>query len=80
MAQETADKFAELASARVTKVIQAIRRLRSLANPSSYNYSESDVKAIFAAIADELQRVHEAYQQGLKGKRVPIEKPFTLKR
>ena len=49
------DKFVRLAEKRTNAVIRKIQILSNCANPHAYEYSEEDVRKIFAAIEDELK-------------------------
>ncbi len=48
-------KFVELAERRTVNAIKAIRVIGKLGNRSAYDYSESDVKKIAAALAKEIE-------------------------
>ncbi len=49
------DTFVRLATARTNAVIEKIRVLSNCSNPYAYEYTEDDVKRIFAAIDNELR-------------------------
>jgi len=48
------DKFVELAESRTKKALKQIKLISNLSNLNSYEYSETDVKRIFAALEHEL--------------------------
>ena len=48
-------KFVELAQSRTTNAIRAIRVIGKLGNRSAYQYDESDVKKIAAALSKEIE-------------------------
>lgn len=47
-------KFVQLAEARVTRAIVQLRLVGNLSNRSAYEFSEDDVRKIFAALQREL--------------------------
>lgn len=49
------DAFLRLATKRTNAVIDKIRILSNCANPYAYEYSDDDVRRIFAAIEHELR-------------------------
>jgi len=49
------EKFVELAERRTRNAIKAIRVIAKLGNRSAYDFSESDVKKIAAALAKEVE-------------------------
>lgn len=52
--QEKAERFKRVAENRTNKIIDQIRLLGNCSNRSNYEYTEEDVKKIFAAIEVEL--------------------------
>ena len=44
------EKFVELAESRVNKTLKDIQLIGNLSNRSAYEFSESDVRKIFAAL------------------------------
>ncbi len=60
--QEKAERFKKVAENRTNKIIEQIRLLGNCSNRSNYEYSDDDVKKIFAAIESELQEVKGKYQ------------------
>ncbi|MDY6511470.1 hypothetical protein [Acinetobacter faecalis] len=48
------EKFVELAEARVEKTLKDIQLIGNLSNKAAYEYSEEDVKKIFAALQQAL--------------------------
>lgn len=49
------EKFLRLAENRTNAVLAKIRTLANCSNPYAYEYTEEDVKQIFAAIEEELR-------------------------
>ena len=49
------DKFVQLAENRTVNAIKVIRVIGKLGNPSAYEYSESDVRKITAALSREIE-------------------------
>lgn len=48
-------KFVELAEARTVKAIKAIRVIAKLGNKSAYDYNDTDVRKIAAALTREIE-------------------------
>ena len=63
MSETKRDAFKRLASKRTIVVIDRIRVLSNCANPYAYDYTEDDVKKIFAAIEKELKAARTKFQQ-----------------
>ena len=55
MSEKKREAFLRLATRRTTSVIDRIRVLSNCSNPYAYEYTEEDVKKIFAAIDKELK-------------------------
>jgi hypothetical protein len=53
-AQEKRSKFIELAESRTVNAIRAIRVIGKLGNKSAYEYDDTDVKKIVAALSKEV--------------------------
>ena len=49
------DRFVRLAEARTNKIIDMLRLLGNCSSTSNYEYTEDDVKKIFAAIEKEMK-------------------------
>lgn len=60
---EKADKFREAATRRVRNVETTLRRLRNLANPTSYAYTEAEVDRIFEHLQRVLDRTRDSFQR-----------------
>lgn len=58
---EKNDKFREAAIRRVRNVETTLRRVRNLANPTSYNYTEDEVDRMFAHLQSVLDRTRESF-------------------
>jgi hypothetical protein len=63
MTETKRDSFKRLASKRTTAVIERLRVLSNCANPYAYEYTEEDVKKIFAAIDKEVKAARTKFQQ-----------------
>ena len=55
MSQTKAEAFRRLAEKRTNAILDSIRILGNLSNPYAYEYSEEEVRAVFAAIEQELK-------------------------
>ena len=69
------ERFVRIAEARTNKIIDMLRLLGNCSNKSNYDYTDEDVKQIFAAIEKEIKASRNAFM-GLESK----EEKFTLKR
>ena len=56
-------KFVRIAEGRTTVVISKIRTLAKCANPYAYEYTEEDIRQIFAAIEQELRSAKARFSQ-----------------
>jgi len=54
-------RFERLAEARTSLVVDKIRALGRLSNPTYYEYSPSDVAVIFDAISEELEKARKKF-------------------
>ena len=59
---EKMERFKRVAESRTNRIIDQIRLLGNCANKSNYEYSEEDIKKIFAAIEAELKETKQKYQ------------------
>jgi len=57
------DAFLRLAERRTNAVLEKIRVLSNCANPYAYEYSDDDVRKIFAAIEEELRIARGKFQR-----------------
>ncbi len=62
MSETKREVFKRLATRRTTAVIERIRVLSNCSNPYAYEYTEEDVKKIFAAIEKELKAARAKFQ------------------
>ncbi|MGH2710266.1 MAG: hypothetical protein ACRDH9_03565 [Actinomycetota bacterium] len=60
------DAFLRLAERRTNAVLDKVRVLSNCANPYAYEYTDDDVKKIFAAIERELRVAKTKFQQSKK--------------
>lgn len=70
--QEKAERFKRVATNRTNKIIDSIRLLGNCANKSNYEYTDEDVKKIFAAIEAEIRDVKAKYQSKSKNKKFEL--------
>ena len=56
------EKFVELAEARVSRALQAIKVIGNLSNRSTYDYSDEDVRKIVKALSAELETMHARFR------------------
>lgn len=55
------DRFVRLAENRTNKLINMFRLLGNLSNRNNYEYSDEDVKKIFAALEKELKTAKDKF-------------------
>ena len=65
-AEQRKEAFTRLASQRTNTVLHRMRVLGNCANPQLYNYTDADVRRIFAAIRKELKSVEARFTNGNK--------------
>ena len=56
------EKFVDLAEARVSRAMQAIRVIGNLSNRSTYEYSDEDVRKIVKALSAELESMQARFR------------------
>lgn len=66
MSDKKREKFKTLAENRVNTILKNLRLIGNLSNKSNYEYSESDLTKINAAIMREFRAMKERYQSGGK--------------
>ena len=57
------ERFIRVAENRTNKIINMIRLLGNCSNKGNYEYSDEDVKQIFAAIESELKNAKSKYYE-----------------
>jgi hypothetical protein len=62
MRNQDRDKFARLATKRVSKALKAIQLIGNLSNKSNYDYTPEDVQKIFKALQDELSLSRKKFE------------------
>ena len=62
MRTEDRDKFARLATKRVSKALKAIQLIGNLSNKSNYDYTAEDVQKIFKALHDEVSLSRKKFE------------------
>ena len=67
---EKHQNFLRLASARTSKAIEEIRKLRHLGNPANYEYTPDEWNRIFMALKNEIDQLREVVTTPQKPKRV----------
>lgn len=67
--KEKAERFKRVAENRTNKIINSLRLLGNCANKSNYEYTDDEVKKIFAAIEAEVKDAKAKYQSKSKGKK-----------
>ena len=68
------ERFVRLAEARTNKILDMLRLLGNCSSKSNYDYTDEDVKQIFAALEKELKNTKNRFM-GIEAK----EERFTLK-
>lgn len=68
--ETTRQKFERIAVMRVGNAITAIRRIRTLANKRTYDFTEAHAKEIGDALKAEVNEVARLFDAALKGKEV----------
>jgi len=68
------DRFVRLAEARTNKILDMLKLLGNCSSKANYEYSEEDVKKIFAAIERETKNAKAKFN----GADMPREDRFTL--
>ena len=66
MSDKKREKFKTLAENRVNTILKNLRLIGNLSNKSNYEYSESDLRKINAAISGEFRAMKERFQSGGK--------------
>lgn len=69
---EKMERFKRVAESRTNRIIDQIRLLGNCANRSNYEYSEEDIKKIFAAIEAELKETKQKYQTRTNSKKFEL--------
>jgi len=62
------DRFKRLARLRGERILNDLRLLGNLANRNNYEYSDSEVKALFSAIDEELKIARFSFERNKKRK------------
>lgn len=62
MDENKRDRFLRLAAKRTNSILKKIRVLGNCANRNYYEYTEEDLRKIFAAIEKQLQAVKSKFQ------------------
>lgn len=70
--QEKAERFKRVATNRTNKIIDSIRLLGNCSNKSNYEYTDEEVKKIFAAIELEIREAKSKYQSKSKNKKFEL--------
>lgn len=62
--QSRREKFVELAEKRVSRAIKDIRLIGNLSNKGNYSYTESDIRKLHRALAEELKVLKSRFESG----------------
>lgn len=58
------DKFRRLANSRLSKALDAIALLESLANKAAYDYDEDDARKMVKELEDAITLVEQSFENG----------------
>lgn len=61
MKETKREKFVRLAEARTNKILDQIRLLGNLSNKGNYDYTDEDVRKIFAALDKEVKSAKNSF-------------------
>jgi len=61
MGNKKRERFIKIAEARTNKILDMLRLLANCSNKSNYDYSEEDIKQIFAVIDKEIKETKNAF-------------------
>lgn len=68
MAKTKRQRFIEVATKRTNKVISSIRLLGNCSSKNNYEYTEEEVRKMFAAVDEELRLAKAKYSKNKKKK------------
>ncbi len=60
------ENFKRIANTRVSKIIEAISKLRNLSNKSFYEYTDKEIDEIFKKIQEELDKEKDFFKNATK--------------
>ena len=60
------DKFKRLATDRVNRAIELIRRVENLSNTNNYDYSDEDTRKIINALEDAIRQLKSSFRTNSK--------------
>jgi hypothetical protein len=66
MSKTKRDRFEQIASNRVNKVILALQSLQKCSNTYNYEYNEEDVRKMTQAIRYQIEDLKTAFDKGVK--------------
>lgn len=66
MTETKREAFTRLAERRTNAALDRIRVIGNLSNPYAYEYNDDDVRAIFAALEQELKSARAKFQSARK--------------
>jgi transcription elongation GreA/GreB family factor len=69
MSEKTRQNFIRLAEKRVSRAIDDIRLIGNLSDRSNYDYSDDQVREIFAALRGEMAACHKRFANSAKVRR-----------
>lgn len=64
MVKTKRERFENVASGRVNKVLDALMRLEKCSNPYNYEYNEDDVKKMMRVINNQVESLKSAFEKG----------------
>lgn len=76
--EDPRDKFERLVTSRMNRVLNSIRLIGNLANPS-YDWTPADLQAIRTAIADELNKAMTRFEKHKRGEKPTFKVPVVEK-
>jgi hypothetical protein len=66
MSETKREAFTRLAERRTNAALERIRVIGNLSNPYAYEYTDEDVRAIFAALDQEMKAARTKFQSARK--------------
>ena len=66
MSKSKRERFEEIASNRVNKLVSVMQSLQKCSNTYNYEYTEEDVKKMMGVIKNQFDEMKSAFGKGLK--------------
>jgi len=70
MQKNKRERFEEIASNRVNKVILALQSLQKCSNSYNYEYNEEDVRKMLQAIRQQTEELKAAFDKGVSKRKI----------